>query len=174
VPHSFRAALRHLAASSPEEVPGEDDCQLCNDDDDGDECEGCEHDGEDGGATVSTNCQATGVRACFSSSQIRGLFDGNDFPSRMTDATITGTLSNGQTFTATIGSSRFITQPFHGREHSKFQLAIRPNPMNPKPEITFTITRASEVRVAIYDSKGRLVKTVLNEGRTPGDSGPPG
>ena len=46
---------------------------------------------------------------------------------------------------------------------------VRPNPLNPKTELSFTTSRAGRVRVAIYDMHGRLVKTLLDEDRADGE-----
>ena len=45
---------------------------------------------------------------------------------------------------------------------------VRPNPLNPMTELLFTTSRAGTVRVTIYDSRGRLVKSLLEEFRSAG------
>jgi flagellar hook assembly protein FlgD len=41
-------------------------------------------------------------------------------------------------------------------------LFVRPNPMNPKADIVFTLSQSGAVRVGIYDLRGRLVATIQN------------
>jgi len=46
---------------------------------------------------------------------------------------------------------------------SKFKLySIYPNPFNVQTRIKFSISQASYVNISVYDSKGRLIKTLLN------------
>jgi len=47
-------------------------------------------------------------------------------------------------------------------------VGARPNPFNPATEVQFTLARASEVRVAIHDARGRLVKTLVDGVREAG------
>jgi hypothetical protein len=41
-----------------------------------------------------------------------------------------------------------------------------PNPFNPRTKISFDLPRDENVRIAIYDVKGRLVKTLVSEPMT--------
>ncbi|MEN8008081.1 MAG: S8 family serine peptidase [Candidatus Krumholzibacteriota bacterium] len=43
-----------------------------------------------------------------------------------------------------------------------------PNPFNPVTTIKFELPRKSPVRLTIYDQRGRLVRTLINESMTPG------
>src|SRR5206468_8970143 len=45
----------------------------------------------------------------------------------------------------------------------------RPNPLNPKTELSFTMSREGRVRVTVYDMQGRLVKTLLDDIRATGE-----
>jgi flagellar hook assembly protein FlgD len=45
---------------------------------------------------------------------------------------------------------------------------VKPNPLNPKADISFTLTQPGRVTVAIYDLRGRLVRRVLDENRAVG------
>jgi len=44
-----------------------------------------------------------------------------------------------------------------------------PNPFNPVTTIPFSISEQSDVTIAIYDIRGRLVETLYNESTHPGD-----
>jgi len=44
-----------------------------------------------------------------------------------------------------------------------------PNPFNPSTSINFTIHKAGQVQLKIYDINGQLVKTLLNERKSAGD-----
>jgi len=45
-----------------------------------------------------------------------------------------------------------------------------PNPFNPATEILFTLPADQEVRIAVYDVSGRLIKTLVDEVRSAGDN----
>ncbi|HEU5311225.1 MAG TPA: FlgD immunoglobulin-like domain containing protein, partial [Candidatus Eisenbacteria bacterium] len=94
------------------------------------------------------------------------------------ESEIHGTLSDGTTFVATIGPKHLDDKPGDGngnghadgdRGKHPLKLQIRPNPLNPKAEIRFTLARAGQVRIALYDLRGRVVRTILDEPRSAGD-----
>jgi len=123
----------------------------CDEDDDCDSCDdGMEGDGDD--------CEPSHVMACFPMDGILPLFDGEDLPGALADATIEGSLTTGETFIATIGGKHLSKLLPVG--HGALGLMIRPNPMNPAAEISFRLPRPGRVRVSIYDLAGRLVTTV--------------
>jgi len=43
-----------------------------------------------------------------------------------------------------------------------------PNPFNPQTTIPFAIAQASNVTINIYNSKGQLIRSLLNETKQPG------
>ncbi len=43
-----------------------------------------------------------------------------------------------------------------------------PNPFNPETQINFTVPERSHVRIAIYNTLGQLVRTILSEEKNPG------
>jgi hypothetical protein len=134
------------------------------DDDECDECDG-DHD-----AAADDDCdEVEGLHVCFEMSALRDFFGDADVASSLNHATIEGTLSNGDTFVATLGSFKTVP-PNHGDNHKKSPLTLRvkPNPLNPKADISFTLTQPGRVKVAIYDLQGRLVRTVLDETRAVG------
>jgi hypothetical protein len=48
-------------------------------------------------------------------------------------------------------------------------LDCRPNPFNPRTEIGFGLVRGGHVRLDVYDTRGRLVRTLLDETRGAGE-----
>jgi len=135
----------------------DDDCEHgdCNDDDQGDD--------EDGGDCVE------GLRTCFATSALMDFFGDTGVSAGLDQATIEGHLTTGETFVATIGAVK-VVPPHKGDNHKKSPLALRvkPNPLNPKADISFTLTQPGRVTVAIYDLRGRLVRRVLDENRAVG------
>ena len=131
------------------------------DDDDEDECLDCESD--------TLDCEPQ-LHACFSMPEIQALFGDVTLPSSLVDATVSGALTTGETFVATIGSKFPGDNGNHGKNEKKgLNSRVRPNPLNPTTELTFTLSQPGRIRVHIYDVQGRLVKTLLDENRPVGD-----
>jgi hypothetical protein len=55
-----------------------------------------------------------------------------------------------------------------GHGHHGMNPKVRPNPLNPRTELSFTLAREGRVRVTVYDMRGRLVKTLLDGFRAAG------
>jgi hypothetical protein len=128
------------------------------------ECDDC-------GTAGSTTHAAAGdcttqLHACFMMSDVAALFGGN-IPDNLASATITGTLTTGGTFTATIGAARVAGS---GNAKGTLKSKAKPNPLNPKTDLTFTLPAAGHVRVTLFDARGRLVKTLLDENRPAGEN----
>ena len=135
------------------------------DDDECEECDGDEHD-----AAADDDCdQVEGIHVCFENSALQHFFGDAGVVASLKDATIEGSLTSGETFVATLGSFKSVP-PNHGDDHKKSPLTLRvkPNPLNPKADISFTLTQPGRVKIAIYDLQGRLVRTVLDETRAVG------
>jgi hypothetical protein len=130
-----------------------------------DNCDDCDNDGED--------CDAGQLHACFSMSDINFLVGSGNLRDGLSASEIHGTLNTGETFVATLGGKHLAELPGNGNhrglEESSLKLKVRPNPLNPKADISFTLTTAGHVRIALYDLQGRLVKTILDENRAAGD-----
>ena len=137
---------------------GDDDCEECGDD-------------HDGGETDST-CAVSGLHACFAMTALRNFFGSADIPTSLNDATLEGSLTTGETFVATFGPVKSVPGDRHdqGGDHKKGPLTLKviPNPLNPKADISFTLTQPGRVTISIYDLHGRLVRTVLDENRAAG------
>ena len=147
---------------------------------DGEEGDG-DGDGEDNdhGDGEPDSCAPAHIMACFSMSDIQALFQGVPLPDSLAAATIEGELTGGGTFVAWIGGKHVTDQHNNGDNgdgmngkgqpdagNGKLAVRVRPNPMNPKADISFTLNQPGPVRVAIYDLAGRLVKTI-HEGNFP-------
>ena len=143
-----------------------------NDNDGGHDCDGDGHD--DGDDDDSGDCIATSIHACFSMHDVRDLFGDESIADNLDEVTITGDLTTGGTFEATI-SGRHAGNG-HGKDkdkkkhhgHGAMSVWATPNPFNPQTILTFTLTQPARVRVNIYDLRGALVKTLLNENRNAG------
>ena len=138
--------------------------RLSAQDGDDDDCEhgDCEDDDDEG------DC-VDGLRACFSTSALIDLFGDTGVEAGLQDATLEGHLDTGETFVATIGPVK-VVPPHKGDDHKKSPLTLRvkPNPLNPKADISFTLTQPGRVTISIYDLRGRLVRRVLDENRAVG------
>ena len=132
--------------------------------DDGEDCEDCD-DGDD--------CDADQLHACFSMSDIIHLVGSGNLQDGLAASEIHGSLNTGQTFVATLGGKHLAELPGNGNhsglKEASLKLKVRPNPLNPKADISFTLASAGHVRVALYDLQGRLVKQILDENRNAGD-----
>ncbi len=49
-----------------------------------------------------------------------------------------------------------------------FQLAVNPNPFNPRVVVSFFLQNAAHVKLAIYDARGRNIVTLIDEARASG------
>ncbi len=92
--------------------------------------------------------------------------------------TITARDPNGDTVVATFHGTEPKPGEGHGdgdddhdkdgKGHGLQSAKVRPNPLNPQTELSFTLSREGRVRVKIYDMQGRLVKTLLDDFRPVG------
>ena len=127
-------------------------------------------DGTDG------DCDTLGIRACFSTEALLRLFAGSQLPCDLADAEIHAFLASGATVVARFSKVRPDSERTEhrngdgeGGKGCKMKPKVRPNPVNPKTELSFTLSREGRVRVSIYDMRGRLVKSLLDGFRGVGD-----
>lgn len=136
------------------------------------------------------DCDTLGVRACFSTQALTDLFHGTGgtLPCDLADAELVATLTNGTTVVAVFhghqvqagngdghdkgdgkGDDKGDNHDGHGRKgHGVLCATAMPNPLNPSTVLAFTMSREGQVRVTIYDMKGRLVRTLLDGYRSAG------
>ncbi|HYJ34094.1 MAG TPA: putative Ig domain-containing protein [Candidatus Binatia bacterium] len=126
-------------------------------------CEDCGTSGE----SDTTNC-TTQLHVCFLASDVATLLGGN-IPDNLSAITITGNLTGGGTFTATMGTFR-VAGKGADKVNGRFKSKAKPNPLNPKTDLTFSLPTASHVRVSVFDARGRLVKTLLDGNRPAGEN----
>jgi hypothetical protein len=154
----------------------------CNEHEDHGDCNRRDHHGSE--------CDTLGIRACFSTQALVNLFHeaGRNLPCDLVDAEIRATLLNGDTVVAVFHGDRH--QADDGDDHDKDKgkdgdkggdggkgkrghgvlcATAMPNPLNPSTMLSFTMSREGQVRVTIYDMKGRLVKTLLDGFRSAGE-----
>jgi hypothetical protein len=130
---------------------GEDDsCEECGDHEG---CDGCEAD----------TCNAVGIRTCFSTSALIALFGDTTLPEGLSGGTVQFTLQDGTVVTATFSGAHLVS---HGKGH--LNVKARPNPLNPRTVLTFTLSKPGHVDVSLYDLQGRLVRRLVNETRAAG------
>ena len=153
-----------------------------------------EHGGNDNGhGNNGGNCDTLGIRACFSTQALLEVLAGAKMPCDLVNAEIHATLTSGATVVATFGKDRGSDEGEDGDkgknkdgdkdkdknkdgDHQPNAQAkpglnprVRPNPLNPATELLFTTSREGMVRVTIYDSRGRLVKSLMEEFRAAGE-----
>jgi len=122
---------------------------------DDDDCDSCNPD----------SCDANSIRACFSTSALLSLF-ADSIQDSLTSATIHFTLTDGTEIVATFQGGSLVSR---GKGHPHFMNAsAKPNPLNPRTTLTFTLSRAGRVQVSVYDMQGRLVNKLLDENRAAG------
>ena len=79
---------------------------------------------------------------------IKAVYEDNEGNTLLSEATISGIITDLE-----IETHPFITQ-FNGNY---------PNPFNPETEISFDIAKSGNVRLEVYNIKGQLVKSLINE-----------
>ena len=70
-----------------------------------------------------------------------------------------------------LGNATFVIQKNDMRENTISDFSLKqnyPNPFNPETNIEFSLNKNSDIQLIIYDIKGRLVKTLINENREKG------
>jgi len=123
----------------------DDDCDSCNDD-----CNDCHND---------DNCDAVGIRACFSTRALLDLL-GDNLADDLANATIHFKLDNGTEIVASF-TSPVVIHGNNGKGH--LHAMAKPNPLNPSTKLSFTLSQGGRVQVSVYDTQGRLV-TKLHDG----------
>jgi putative Ig domain-containing protein/Big-like domain-containing protein len=149
--------------------------------DGGDDHDGCggivcgNHGDNHGRGDHGGTCDTLGIRACFSTQAFRAMLQGAKLPCALVNAEIHANLKSGGTVVATFGHGEGDdgdrgNQGNDGKRGRAGLLSanVRPNPLNPMTELSFTMSREGRVRVMIYDMQGRRVKMLLDEVRSAG------
>jgi hypothetical protein len=148
--------------------------------------EGHEDNEDHGHKKRAGDCDTLGIHACFPTEALVLLFSTpsvaghtshahDRLPCALLNADIVATLKNGDTVVATFGGH----DEGHGGDddsqgtggsdqHSAVSARVMPNPLNPATQVSFTTARDGQVRVAVYDMQGRLVKRLVDEFRAAG------
>ena len=143
--HDDAASLR-LSGGIGDDDP-EGNCEDCDDD-----CVGCNAD----------SCDAVGIKVCFATTSLVDLF-GDTLADSLGSATIQFQLNDGTVIVATFENGSLGK---HG--HGDMDVMARPNPLNPRTVLTFTLSRPGRVQVAVYDLQGRLVSRISDQVRSAG------
>jgi len=77
-----------------------------------------------------------------------------------TSADLAGSLTDGRAFCADVALTVL------GTGHTQ-QTVFAPNPLNPQSKLSFTTERDGPARALLFDIHGRLVRTILDQGRLP-------
>lgn len=168
-----------------------EDCAVSCPDHDDDDCSGHDRErrGHDGGRKAAAHhhgtCDTLGIRVCFPTQAVLSLFAGASLPCDLVRAELHARLTSGATVVATFGGAGHPDED-KDKDHDKgkhgdddgdgrgkrghgLNPRCRPNPLNPRTELSFSLSREGRVRVAIYDMQGRLVKVLLDDNRTSGE-----
>jgi hypothetical protein len=100
----------------------------------------------------------TEIQVCFTTAQLTELFGTLPNGQSTLSLTLAGTLSGGGTFQGQV-DQLVVVGGNAGR--GKLHVAARPNPLNPKTELSFRLTRGGVVRVDLFDARGRLIRPIL-------------
>jgi hypothetical protein len=95
------------------------------------------------------------IGVCFSKDTIRSLFVGLPNGRSTVSVAIDGTLVNGAKFSGSV-------QVDVVSSGSNLAASLSPNPLNPGAVLTFTTEKPGPVRVRLYDTAGRLVRTLAD------------
>jgi hypothetical protein len=99
-------------------------------------------------------------RACFSTHDLISVFC-DTLETSLADATIHFRLNDGSEIVATFSGPIAV----HPGNHHKMDVKAKPNPLNPRTVLSFTLSKPGRVQVSVYDLQGRLVSKLSDEVR---------
>jgi hypothetical protein len=100
------------------------------------------------------------VEACFSADQLAQLFGSLGFGQTSVNVTVGGSLAGGGTFTGNL--EQMVVVPGNSAKgKGVMQVVAKPNPLNPQTKLDFRTSRTGQVRVELFDSRGRLVRSLV-------------
>jgi hypothetical protein len=94
------------------------------------------------------------LAACFSRVDLKHLFAAVPELPRTVQVTITGSLTGGGRFSGTVNLNPVLLRN---------PVFLTPNPSHGDAVLSFYTTAAARARLEIFDSRGRLVRTILDE-----------
>ncbi len=100
------------------------------------------------------------ITACFAKEDLRLLFSGLPSGNNTVEVTLEGNLVGGGSFCTT------LTHVVKGTGGG-LSASVTPNPLNPSAALTFATTKAGRVKVQLFDVRGRLMRTLLDDGTAP-------
>ena len=95
------------------------------------------------------------ISACFTKADLQMLFS-NIQGTQVVNVRIEGDLFAGGSFCTTLDHT--VKAGGGGSNAS-----VRPNPLNPSAVLTFSTSQVGQARVQLFDTQGRLVKTLMDE-----------
>jgi hypothetical protein len=116
-----------------------------------------------GRATIVGDKDNNGVEeisACFSKTDLRGLFTGLPAGENLVEITIEAELVTGGKICGT-AQHRVIGTG------GALAASVSPNPLNPSATVTFGTSKAGPVRVQLFDVQGRMVRALMDETDAP-------
>ena len=113
------------------------------------------------------------VEACFTSDQLTTLFGTLGAGETTVTMTIGGTLVSGGTLEGAMEQHVAVGSRLANKGHGRMNVMAKPNPLNPKTDLSFRISRPGAVKVALFDARGRLVRTVMAQTLAAGDHSVP-
>jgi len=99
------------------------------------------------------------IQVCFTNSELADLFGALPNGESTVTLALGGTLTGGGTFEGTIDQRVVVGGNDAGK--GKLHIAAKPNPVNPRTNLSFRLTRAGSVRVDLFDARGRRVRALL-------------
>jgi hypothetical protein len=99
------------------------------------------------------------ISACFTKTDLQQIFS-NIQGTQVVTIGLQGNLFTGGSFCTTLNHT---VKAGGGGNNAA---SIRPNPLNPSAVLTFSTTKAGAAKVQLFDTQGRLIKTLLDDPTT--------
>ena len=96
------------------------------------------------------------LSACFTKADLQQIFS-NIQGTQVVTISLQGNLFTGGSFCTTLNHT---VKAGGGGNNAA---SIRPNPLNPSAVLTFSTSKAGAAKVQLFDTKGRLIKTLLDD-----------
>jgi PKD repeat protein len=96
------------------------------------------------------------IHVCFTKASMITLFAGTGSGSHTFSVDISGDLSTGGKFKATLDV--VVRGPVNGSDFAA--ASVSPNPLNPQTKLSFATSKPGTVKVDMFDLQGRLVRTI--------------